>query len=107
MARDEFAAAADDALGFITEKPKAVDDLLDVFGFGVGEIGGGFVFRKQLRCDHVHGFVGALGGENGGDEQLQGIAMLQLAMRFGVCAFQASNDFLGSFRFGLVRFARH
>ena len=62
-----------------------------------GPVGGGqggrvWVAGKQHRRHLVHPFVGTLGGENGGHQQLQGIVIVQGAVGVGVSLAQSLQD---------------
>jgi hypothetical protein len=48
-----------------------------------------------------------LRGKDGGDEQLERVGVIQLAMRLGISPVQRANDFLQARGFGFKRFAWH
>ena len=70
---DDGLAGGFDAFGFVAEEAGGSDFFFEFREGGVGVIGGGAIFLEKERRDHIHTFVGALGGENRGDKEFEGI----------------------------------
>jgi len=66
------AACALDGLGFVVVEAGGADELFDGFDGGFGHGLGCGVGGEELGGDHVDAGVGALGGEDGGHQQLPG-----------------------------------
>jgi hypothetical protein len=49
---------------------------------------------KKRRGNHVHPLVGALGTEDNGNEQFEGVAVVQLRFGYGHGLFKVSDDFI-------------
>ncbi len=76
-----------DGFGFAAEKTGGLDDFFDVSLRSGGQGLDGGIFFEEDRGDHVDAHIGALGGEDGGDEQLERVLMVQGAVGRGVEAF--------------------
>jgi hypothetical protein len=72
MALDQFAAGGLDMAGFGAEKPETANILFELLNGGLGVIGGRPVFPEKDRGDKIDLFIGALRGEDGGDEEFEG-----------------------------------
>jgi len=72
------AAGRTDGFGFVTEKAGGFDELFELARIGVCELCGRGVARKQRGRDLVDGAVGALRGEDGRDQQLPGVLVVEL-----------------------------
>ncbi len=88
----EHARGADDALGFVAEEAGGFDDLLDGRGVGFGERGGSGEEAEELGRDHVDAHVGGLRGEDGGDGELEGVAVVEGADDVGVGLAEGVED---------------
>ncbi len=75
---------ADHVVGLGAVEAGGAQDALHLRAVGTGEVGGGGVAREQARRDRVHPLVRGLRGEHGGDQQLQGVLEVQLAVGVGV-----------------------
>ena len=104
---DERAATGLDIFGFIAEEANAPDIFLKLSKRRFGVVFCGPVFFEQIRRDNVDLLVGALGGQNCGDQQFQGTAVAQLAMGVGICPFQCSEQTGNSLLFCLKGLAWH
>ena len=95
------AAAIADGIGFVAEETGGVDEGFEFCRYGVGEIVDGFVPGEEGRGDLVDSFVGALGAEDGGDEELERILMAEGATNVRMGAAEGGNECR---YFGLGRF---
>ena len=86
----------DEVLRLRAEEAGRLDQLLDLVGIGVGEVGRRRVLREQRGRDHVDALVGALRGEDRRDEQLVRVRVVQRAVRVGVQLLQAAHDCVGA-----------
>jgi hypothetical protein len=59
-----------------------------------------------MRCHHVDALIGTLGAEDGSDEQLPRIAIVQLAVGLGIGSDKACIDLVGIRRESGRRYAR-
>jgi len=84
VALDERLAAGLDAFGFVAEETGAFDGFFEIGGGRLGEIGSGAIFFEKLGGDEIDSFIGALSGKDGGDEQFEGVRMIQLAVGLGI-----------------------
>jgi hypothetical protein len=96
---DEGAAASLDAPGFVAEEPELTDGIFEVGDGRGGVVGGGWILSKQGRSDPIHQFVRALGGEDGGDEQFEGIGKVEFAVGDGISALQCLEHKIQAFTF--------
>ena len=71
---------ANDAPSLVAKKPRAFDDLLDVLLSCGCEGKRRWVGREQVRCHQIDAFVGALGAEDGGDQELPRVNVVELAV---------------------------
>ncbi len=67
-----FLRRPDDGFRFVAEEAGGLDLRLEFFGREGGEILRSGVAREKRGGDHVHARIGALGGEDGGDQQFPG-----------------------------------
>jgi len=91
---------SDDILSLVAIEAGGFDDR-----FEVGEISLGHRFRigvlfEQAGRDLVYRFIGALGRENGGDQQLKRVGVDKSAVGMGVEFGQGEGDALGGFKAG-------
>ena len=84
VALDQRLAQPDQRVGLGPEEPGGLDHRLELGAVGGGVVGGGAVRREQRRRDHVDPGVGALGGQDGRDQQLERRGEVQLAVGVGV-----------------------
>ncbi len=68
---DQFGAAGLDVLRLVAIEARAFDRLFNLGERRGGEIGRSFIFFEQVLADDVDSFVGTLGRENCGDQQLE------------------------------------
>lgn len=83
LLRDGF-GGGNEVLGFIAEKAGGADEVFDVFLLRGGESFGVGVFFKEGGRHHVDADVGALRGEDGGDEELEGARVVEFTMGVGI-----------------------
>ena len=84
-------ATTEDVAGLGPEKPRAPDRLLEILLPGGGEFCGRPPATEQLRGDHVHPLVRALGRENRRHNELEGGVEFQRAARVGIERGQAEG----------------
>lgn len=92
MLCDECGSHSPDIGGFGPEEAEGVDDVLDILLGSIGELLRRGVFFEEAGSDGVDAFVGALGGENGGDGQLEGVFVDQGAFRRGIVPLERAGD---------------
>jgi hypothetical protein len=66
----------DEILGFVAEKAGGADEILNVLLLGCGESLGVGVFAEEGGSHQVDADIGALRGQDGGDEELEGAAVV-------------------------------
>lgn len=86
------------------EEPGRPDQLLQILGSGRGHVLGGRVGREEGRGRLVHPQVGGLGGQHRRDEQLEGIAEVELRMGVRIDLGQLAVDAPRPAHHGQVRF---
>ena len=74
---DQLLAAGLDALGLAAKEPGALDFLFELGQRQRGKVGCDGILAKQRPRHDVHPLVSTLGGQNRGDQQLQGIVVFQ------------------------------
>ncbi len=74
---------------------------------GFGEGFGGGVFFEEGWGDEVDADIGALGGEDGGDEEFEGVAVIEGAFGVGVEALEFGDDLGGAGDFLREGFTGH
>ena len=82
------------ALAFLRRQTQRLDDRLNLAHRQTGHGGGRIGQREQLRRHFVHLFVRALGTEHDGDQQREGVAVVQRDCRRGIKLFQTAEDVL-------------
>ena len=87
-------ATGADGFGFVAKESSRANHYFQFAGRRGGEVGGGPVFREERGRNFVDAFVGALGAEDGGDEKLERIVVLQCALGVGVGSAQPGQEFL-------------
>src|SRR4051794_23958853 len=85
-------AGGDDVLGLVAEEAGGLDVVFQFLGLGIGEGVGVGIAGKQGGGDHVDTHISALGGEDGRNQQLQGILVIEFAMSVGIELGQAIQD---------------
>ena len=83
LLRDGF-GGSDEIFGFVAEEAGGADEVFDVFLLRGGESFGVGVFFKEGGRHHVDADVGALRGEDGGDEELEGARVVEFTMGVGI-----------------------
>jgi hypothetical protein len=76
----------------LAEEPRGADERLQLLRVGAREVLRRAEAREKLRGDTVDHGVGALGGEDGGDEQLEGVAVAQGNAGLRVALGQPGDD---------------
>jgi hypothetical protein len=89
---DEFFGGAHDGFCFVAEETGGADFLFELTGVGVGEMFWRGIFFEERGRDLVDADVGALGGEDGGDEELEGVVVDEFAGGGGVHGVEAGED---------------
>ena len=103
---DQLAAAGLDVPGFVAEKTGALDEPFDARQRSGGQGGGRRVAFEKLRRDQIHPHVGALGREDRGHQQLQGVRMVEHAegvgigsrSRWAICVARRFNEAVATIR---------
>src|SRR5437763_5258567 len=97
MFRDDGRGGATDALCLAAKETGRADHLLQRCRRRLGVVRGAAIFREKRRGDRIDTLVGALRGENRGDEKLERIAEIELAMRLRInyrqCFDQSPDSF--------------
>jgi len=88
----DFAGGALDGLGLVVEEAGGADEGFELREGGLGHGRWGGEALEELRCDHVDADVGALGGEDGGNEQLPGRGVSEGAFDGGVGLVETLED---------------
>jgi hypothetical protein len=81
-----------DRTGLLSEETGAAHQPLDLLRIGVGQGCGAAVVEEQLRRHLIHLLVGALCGEDRGNQQLEGRVESQGASRVGIGALKPPHD---------------
>jgi len=81
---DDFAGSALDGFCLVVVEAGGADEGFELGEGGFGHRGGSGEALEERRGDHVDADVGALGGEDGGDEQFPGGAMSEGALNVGI-----------------------
>jgi len=89
-------ATGTDGFGFVAEKASGFDEVFKFARWCFGKIGGGPVLGEEGGGDFVDADVGALGAENGGDEELERVFVVEFAADVGVGDAKFCDDFLGA-----------
>jgi len=71
--------------------------LFQVLLGGCGQFGRAGPAGEEVRRDHVHARVGALGGQHGGHQQFPGVGVVQGGNGLGISEAQALEDDGGAF----------
>ncbi len=90
---DQHARHPDQALGLVLVEAGRTDDLLDCAGVSGGQCCRGRIRRKQLGGHHIDTGIGGLSRHDRRYQQLEGIAVVQLADRLWIDLCQSPSDF--------------
>ncbi len=90
---DEFAGRALERFCLVAEEAGGADEGFELGECGPGHGGGSGESAEEFRSDHVDAHVRALGGEDGGDEELEGRGVMERALDFGVGFVENFQDF--------------
>ncbi len=101
------AATRLDVLRLVAKEAGGFDGLFEFCEIGGRKILRAAIALEQFSCDEVDAIVGALGGEDRGDEQLERGVKVELAMRIGIGGLQPGDDLPGSRGAGKDVFWRH
>jgi hypothetical protein len=85
-----------DALGLLAEEPGGVNDFFKLPARRLGQRFGGFEPLEDDGRDLVHRFVGRLGRENRGYQELQGVSVFKGGVGVGVQLAQSRHDPAGA-----------
>jgi hypothetical protein len=96
MVLDQGVGGGDEVFRFVAEETGGADEFFDVFLFGGGEMSGVRVFFEEGEGHHVDAHVGALRGEDGGDEKLEGPLVVEFAMGVGVGGAEDAKKLAGA-----------
>jgi len=96
-----------DAAGFAAEKAGGLDQRFEFCRVGGCHLGGGGEALEEGRGDHIDPAIGALGAEDGGDEEFERVAVEEFAMGVGVGFVEGCGDGEDALLSGFVRFGRH
>jgi hypothetical protein len=89
---DELSGHADEGLGLLAEEPGGDDEPFDVPGRGGRERPRVGIPIEERRRDLVDARVGRLRGEDGGDQQLEGVPIVKLGVGAGVFRLEEVDD---------------
>jgi len=104
---DDVGGGAADGGGFGAEEAGGLDDFFDVGLGGFGERFGSGIFFEEDGGDDVNADVSALGGEDGGDEEFIGVAVVESAFGVRIELLEFGEDLGGACFFVLERFFWH
>ena len=92
MFRNNVLTAVADRSCLIAKKSRASDQSFEFRRFCTGEIDDRAIFFEQGGCDDVNAGIGALRTEDGRDEKLQRVLMMQRTLRVWIRGAQSSQD---------------
>src|SRR5207247_6934163 len=92
MPLDQHLGHADDRFRLVAEEPGALDLPLEHSGVRARVVARTPVLGEQVRGHLVHADVGALGGEDRGNEELEGVGVVQGARGSGIGPLQPPHD---------------
>jgi hypothetical protein len=107
MTFDEFTAARPDIFRLVPKKTGGLDGLFQLNQWRVRVVRRRVIFFEQFRRNDIDAFVGALRRKNGGDEQLKGVGVIQLAVHPGINPVERGDNPPQASGFGLECFAWH
>ena len=89
---DQGGGAAADRFGLGAEESGGADEAFELGGRDLSKMLGRGAALEKGGCDFVDPVIRALGREDGGDEELEGILVVEFAMGGRVGAFELGND---------------
>ena len=95
---DQGGGAAADGFGLGAEESGGADEAFELGGRDFSKMLGRGAALEKGGCDFVDPVIRALGGEDRGDEELEGILVVKFAMGVGVRLLKPGNDLAGSAR---------
>ena len=90
--RHQRLRAAGDALRLRAEEPRRPNDLLDLGQLRRREVFRGGITGEERGRHRVHPLVRALGGEDGGDQEFERVAVVEFAIGVGIDLRQPVED---------------
>lgn len=84
MIGEELSASGLDVLRFVFVEPDPTDCVGELLRIAIRIVGWGFVVPEQIFGHFIDLFVGALGREDGGHKEFQGIGEDELAVGIGI-----------------------
>lgn len=94
----QLPAAGNDVLCFVVVKARGMDVLLQFFQVRPGKGFHAGIFFEQALCHNIDTSVSTLGAEHGGNQQLPGVFMIQIADIFrAIVGIQRRQHLLGMF----------
>src|SRR5688572_12321630 len=91
MLVDHRAGHAEQALRLVSEETCALDAILQILGLGVREGRGVGKAREQVGRHHVDAYIGALRGQDRGDEKLVRIPVVERALRLRIRLLETTD----------------
>jgi len=92
MEPDQSLGGGDEVFRFVAEETGGADEVFDVLLLRGGEGLGVRVFPEERGCHQIDAHVGALRGEDGGDEELEGSFVVQFAVGVGIGGAEDFED---------------
>ena len=92
---DEGLGGGADIFRFVAEEAGGTDEVFEVFLARGGHAFGVRVFLEEGGSHQVDAHVGALRGEDGGDEELEGAVVVEFAMGIGVSGAEDAKKLAG------------
>ncbi len=89
---EDALGGGDDVFGFIVVEAGGVNVLAHFLLSGGGEVFDGGVFGEEGGGDFVDAFVGALGTEDGGDQEFPGVGVVEGAGDVGIHVVKYGQD---------------
>jgi hypothetical protein len=80
MILDQGGGTSADGFRLGAEKPGRANQALQLGGWNPGKVLGGAATGKESGRNLIDPLIGALGGQNGGDEELERVGVVQLAV---------------------------
>jgi len=96
MFPDEGFRGGNEVLGLVAEEAGGADEVFDILLLCGGKRSGVRVFFEERGRHHVDAHVGALRGQNGGNEELERAVVVQLAMGVGVGGAEDAEQLAGA-----------
>ena len=93
---DEGLGGGADVFRFVAEEAGGADEVFEVFLLGGGHAFGIGVFLEEGGGHQVDAHVGALRGEDGGDEELEGAVVVEFAVGVGVGGAEDAKKLAGA-----------